>query len=75
MFEQLKEIISTQFNIDSDKITRETDLRRDFGINSIELAELILELEEKYDCEIDDKAISKKTTVGEVADYLEKELA
>ncbi len=75
MFEQLKEIICNQYNLSPDEITRETDLRRDFGINSIELAELILELEDKFECEIDDKAISKKTTVGEVADYLEKELA
>ncbi|MBQ7822540.1 MAG: acyl carrier protein [Clostridia bacterium] len=75
MFEELKDIIAAQYNISPEEITRESDLRRDFGINSIELAELVLELEERYDCEIDDKAISKKSTVGEVADYLEKELA
>ena len=75
MFEELKEIISKQHKISPDEISRETDLRRDFGVNSIELAELVLELEDKYECEINDKEIAKKATVGEVADYLEKELA
>lgn len=74
MFEELKEIISKQLKIPAEEITRETNLRSDCGVNSIELAELVLELEDKYDCEIDDKAISKKTTLGEIADYLEKEL-
>ena len=75
MFEELKELIAKQYKIAPEEISRETNLRRDYGINSIELAELVLELEDKYDCEIDDKAISKMTTLGEVADYLEKELA
>ena len=72
MFEQLKKIISKQLKIDEDKITPDTNLRRDFGVNSIELAELVLELEQEYDCEIDEKELSKLSTVGEIADYLTK---
>ncbi len=75
MFEQLRDLISVQLKIAPEEITRETNLRSDCGVNSIELAELVLELEDKYDCEIDEKAISKIATVGEIADYLEKELA
>lgn len=75
MFEELKSIISEKLNIPAEELTRETELRRDQGINSIELAELVLELEDKYECEIDDKAISKLSTLGEIAEYLEKELA
>lgn len=75
MFEEIKEIISKQLKISPDELTRETNLRADCGVNSIELAELVLEIEDKYDIEIDDKAIAKKTTLGDIADYLEKELA
>ncbi len=74
MFNELKEIITTQFKIDPEKITEETNLRRDLGVNSIELAELVLEIEDKYDCDIDEKALSKLTSVGDMAKYLEKEL-
>lgn len=75
MFEELKEIIAKQLKLSAEELTRETNLRTDCGVNSIEIAELVLELEDKYDIEIDEKAIAKKTTLGEIADYLEKELA
>ncbi|MBE6606342.1 MAG: acyl carrier protein [Ruminococcaceae bacterium] len=74
MFEELKTILSEQLKIAPEELKRETNLRSDCGVNSIELAELVLELEDKYDCEIDEKAISKLATLGEIADYLEKEL-
>jgi acyl carrier protein len=73
MFEQLKEIILKQNKtIDPESITRATLIRKDLGLNSIELAEIVLDLEDKFGTEIDDKAISKLTTIGEIADYLEK---
>lgn len=72
MFEQLKELVLKQKKVDPDTITRSTNLRRDLGMNSIELAEIVLELEERFDAEIDDKAVSKLATLGEIADYLEK---
>ncbi len=75
MFEELKTILSEQLKIAPEELNRETNLRSDCGVNSIELAELVLELEDKYDCEIDEKAISKLATLGDIADYLEKELA
>ncbi len=73
MFEQLKELILKQNkSLDPQTLTRQSSIRRDLGINSIELAEIVLELEERFDAEIDDKAISKLSTLGEIADYLEK---
>ena len=74
MFNELKQIIANQLKIDPEKITEDSDLRRDFGVNSIELAELILEIEDKYDCDIDEKALSKLKSVGDMSKYLEKEL-
>ena len=74
MFNELKQIIANQLKIDPEKITEDSDLRRDFGVNSIEFAELILEIEDKYDCDIDEKALSKLKSVGDMSKYLEKEL-
>ena len=74
MFNELRDIIASQLKIDPSKITEDSNLRRDFGVNSIELAELVLEIEDKYDCNIDEKVLAKLTTVGDMANYLEKEL-
>ena len=70
VFEECKKTLAELMNIDADKITPETNLRRDFGVNSIELAEFVLEFESEHNCEIDEKELSKLKTVGEIAEYL-----
>ena len=46
MFEQFKELLIEEFQVDEDKITLDAELSGDLAINSIELAELILRCEE-----------------------------
>ena len=72
MFEKIKEILVEELQIDADEITPEAELSADLGINSIELANLVLICEEQFDLMIDDEDLTKFITVGDVADYLEK---
>ncbi len=72
MFEKIKEILVEELQIDADEITLEAELSADLGINSIELANLVLICEEQFDLMIDDEDLTKFITVGDVADYLEK---
>mgnify|MGYP003291158103 CR=1 FL=1 len=72
MFEKIKEILVEELQIDADEITPEAELSADLGINSIELANLVLLCEEQFDLMIDDEDLTKFITVGDVADYLEK---
>ena len=72
MFEKIKEILVEELQIDADEITLEAELSADLGINSIELANLVLICEEQFDLMIDDEDLTKFTTVGDVAEYLEK---
>ena len=71
MFETLKSILVEEYQVDPDEITLDSDLRNDLGINSIELADLVMLCEEKFDIEINDEDIRKFTTVGDVVNYLE----
>ena len=48
-----------------------TELSGDLGINSIELADLVMLCEEKFEIEIDDENLHKLVTVGDVVNYLE----
>lgn len=72
MFEKIKEILVEELQIDADEITLEAELSADLGINSIELANLVLICEEQFDLMIDDEDLTKFITVGDVAEYLEK---
>ena len=71
MFETLKKLLVDELQIDPNAITTDAELSSDLGINSIELANLIMICEEKFDVTIDDDDIHRLVTVGDVAEYLE----
>lgn len=71
MFETLKKLLVEELQIDPKAITADAELASDLGINSIELANLIMICEEKFDVTIDDDDIHKLVTVGDVVSYLE----
>ena len=71
MFEKLKELLVDELQIDEADITLDAELSGDLGINSIDLADLVLLCEEKFDIEIDDESLHKLVTVGDVVSYLE----
>ena len=72
MFEKLKNLFVEELQIDEADITMDAELIKDLGINSIELADLVMLCEEKFDIEIDDEDIHKFVTVGDVVRYLEE---
>lgn len=71
MFDKLKELLVEELQLNADDIKPEAELVNDLGINSLELADLVLLCEEKFDIEISDEACREFTTVGDVAGYLE----
>ena len=75
MFETLKDYLVKEFRLNPDDVTMEAELIGDLGINSLELADLILLCEDKFDVVIDDEEIRNFSTVGDVVRYLEKEKA
>ena len=71
MLETMKKLLADELQIDPAIVTEDAELSADLGINSIELANLIMICEEKFDITIDDDDIHKLVTVGDVVDYLE----
>lgn len=70
MFEQVKEMLVNELSLNADDITMNAELVADLRINSLELADLILLCEEKFDIEIGDEDIRNFITVGDVVNYL-----
>jgi len=70
MFELIKNILVEDMQVNPDDVTLEAELINDLGINSLELADLILLCEEKFGVEIKDDDIHKFITVGDVVNYL-----
>ena len=71
MYEQFVDLLVDELQIDRDEITMEAELSNDLGINSIELADLVMLCEDRFGIDINDEDIRQFTTVGDVVNYLE----
>lgn len=71
MYEQFVNLLVDELQIDKNEITMDAELSNDLGINSIELADLVMICEDRFGIEINDEDIRSFTTVGDVVKYLE----
>ena len=70
MSEKLKEIIAEQLSVDEADIELTTSFKDDLGADSLDLFELVMALEEEYNCEIPSDDLSSILTVEDVMKYL-----
>ncbi len=75
MFEKFKALLVEQLNVKASEITMDAELSNDLGINSLELADLILSCEDQFGIVIDDDELHTFITVGDVVRYLEANVA
>ncbi|NLY35944.1 MAG: acyl carrier protein [Tissierellia bacterium] len=72
MFETIRKIIAQQMDIDEASITKETRLIEDLRADSIDAAEMILNIESELDILIPDDNIMNVKTIQDILDILEK---
>jgi acyl carrier protein len=72
--QQVKEIIVDLLGVDEDQIVTSARFREDLEADSLDLVELIMAFEEKFDGEISDEEAQKITTVGEAVTYIDKNM-
>ena len=71
MFEKVKDLLVEELQLNPNDITMDAELSKDLGINSIELADLIMLCEEKFGIEISEDDSNAFNTIGDVVNYLE----
>ena len=71
--ERVTEIVSENLGVSKESITRQTRFVEDIGADSLDIVELVMELEEEFEITIPDEQAEKIKTVGEAIDYIEKE--
>jgi acyl carrier protein len=72
ILERVKKIVVDNLNVDSAKVSAESNFVSDLGADSLDTVELVMAFEEEFGCEIPDEDAEKIQTVGDVVRYLEK---
>ena len=71
--ERVKKIVSEQLGV-KDEIVNDASFVDDLGADSLDTVELVMALEEEFECEIPDEEAEKITTVQQAIDYVTSHL-
>ena len=74
VFEKVREILVDQLDVDEDAVTMEASIQNDLGADSLDIVDLVMSLEEEFDCEIPDEEIENIKTVGDIVKYIESKV-
>ena len=71
MLETIRNIICSYVDIDPNEITESSKIRSDIGLNSFDLVNVAVDLENEYGISIDSKSFGGIKTIGDIMKYIE----
>ena len=69
--ERVKHIVVEQLGVKEEEVSLDSSFVDDLGADSLDTVELVMALEEEFNCEIPDEEAEKITTVQEAIDYIQ----
>ena len=72
--QRVKKIVAEQLGVNESEIKIESSFVDDLGADSLDTVELVMALEEEFECEIPDEEAEKITTVQQAIDYVSAHL-
>ncbi len=66
----VREHLSTELELDREDVVREARFKEDFDADSLDLYELVMELEDRYGITVSEKEASELSTVGDAVDFV-----
>ena len=72
VFEQIKELLAEQLDLDESKITMDSDIVEDLEADSLDVVDLVMSMEDEFGVEVPDEVIENFKTVGDGVRYIEE---
>lgn len=72
MLEEIKELVAETLGTDVEELTEETSFSDDLNADSLDLFEMVMELEDKFGVKIPTEDLEQIKTIGDVKDYIEE---
>ena len=74
VFDEIVELLSEQLNVDKSTLTRDTRFVEDLHTDSLDMVEMLISLEDKYNISVPDEDAKDLQTIGKLADYVEEKI-
>ncbi|MBD3808669.1 MAG: acyl carrier protein [Epsilonproteobacteria bacterium] len=71
IFDEVKDVVVEQLNVSPDEVKEDSRFVEDLGADSLDVVELVMALEEKFDIEIPDDQAEKIATVADAINFIE----
>ena len=72
MITKIKEILADQLDIELEDIKDNSDIQEDLEADSLDVMDIMTEIEDEFDIEVEDEAIEELRTPQKIADYIAK---
>lgn len=70
VLDKVIQLISERFSVDVLKITKDTTFQEDLGADSLDVVELVMELEDTFGMQISDEDAEQIVTIGDAVNYI-----
>ncbi|MEH7387040.1 acyl carrier protein [Bacillus sp. JJ1521] len=74
VLERVTKIVIDRLGVEESAVTLEASFKDDLGADSLDVVELVMELEDEFDMEISDDEAEKISTVGDAVNYIKSQL-
>lgn len=71
MFEKICELLADKFDADASAMTAETRIKEDLNADSLDIVELMMDLEDNFGIKISDEEAMQMSTIGDIIKYIE----
>lgn len=71
VFEKLRDIICRELAVAPESVTMDSDLRKDFDADSLDLVDIVMDIEDRFNVEIPEDSMETMTTVKDVVEYIQ----